>query len=76
VRDLQIHLSRSGDVACHSADLDVVSWEGKASRFGEGLRWTGVLEKRDGRWVIVQMHASLAVDRVRDIVLRDQKPSA
>jgi ketosteroid isomerase-like protein len=77
VRDLQVHLSRSGDVAWYFANLDdVVSWEGKASKFGEGLRWTGVLEKRDGRWVIVQMHASLAVDKVRDIVLKDLEPSA
>jgi hypothetical protein len=35
-----------------------------------------VLEKRDGRWVIVQMHASLAVDKVRGIVLKDLQPSA
>lgn len=71
VRDLEVHISRSGDVAWYFADLDdVVSWEGKASKFGEGLRWTGVLEKRDGRWVIVQMHASLAADKVRDIVLQ------
>ncbi len=77
VRDLQVHLSRSGDVAWYSANLDdVVSWEGKASKFGEGLRWTGVLEKRDGRWVIVQMHASLPVDKVRDIVMKDLQPSA
>ncbi|MDD5265247.1 MAG: nuclear transport factor 2 family protein [Candidatus Bipolaricaulis sp.] len=77
VRDLEIHISRSGDVAWFFANLDdVVSWEGKASRFGEGLRWTGVLEKRDGRWVFVQMHASLPVDKVRDIVMEDVKPSA
>jgi ketosteroid isomerase-like protein len=77
VRNLQVHLSRSGDVAWYSADLDdVVSWEGKAGKFGEGLRWTGVLEKRDGRWVIVQMHASFPVDKVRDIVLKDLPPSA
>ncbi len=77
VRDLVIHLSRSGDVAWYSATLDdVVSWDGKAGRFGEGLRWTGVLEKRDGRWVIVQMHASLAVDKVREIVLKETQASA
>jgi hypothetical protein len=77
VRDLVIHLSRSGDVAWFFANLDdVVSWDGKVSRFGEGLRWTGVLEKRDGHWVIVQMHASLPVDKVRDIVMKDLGPSA
>ncbi len=77
VRDLEVHLSRSGDVAWYFANLDdVVSWEGKVSRYGEGLRWTGVLEKRDGRWVIVQMHASLAVDKVRDLVMKDLQRSA
>jgi ketosteroid isomerase-like protein len=76
VRDLAIHVSRSGDVAWYSATLDdVVSWDGKAGRFGEGLRWTGVLEKRDGRWVIVQMHASLGVDTVREIVLKETQTS-
>jgi ketosteroid isomerase-like protein len=76
VRDLAIHVSRSGDVAWYSAMLDdVVSWDGKVGRFGEGLRWTGVLEKRDGRWVIVQMHASLAVDTVREIVLKETQTS-
>jgi len=77
VRDLEVHISRSGDVAWFFANLDdVVSWEEKVSRFGEGLRWTGVLEKRDGRWVIVQLHASLAVDKVRDIVMKDVQPNA
>jgi ketosteroid isomerase-like protein len=77
VRDLEVHVSRSCDVAWYFADLDdVVSWEGKAGKFGEGLRWTGVLEKRDGRWAIVQMHASLAVDKGRDIVMKDLPPSA
>ena len=77
VRDLQIHLSRSGDVAWFSATLDdVVSWDGKTDRFGENLRWTGVLEERDSRWVIVQLHASLSVDKVREIVMRDAESRA
>ena len=77
VRDIEVHFSRSGDVAWFFADLDdVVSWEGKTSRFGEGLRWTGVLEKRDGHWLFVQMHASMAIDKVRDIVQKDVQPSA
>ena len=37
------------------------------------LRCTGVLEERDGKWVIVQMHASLAADEVREVVLEDRK---
>jgi len=74
VRDLQIHLSRSKDVAWYSATLDDVSeWDGKRGTMGEDLRWTGVLEKREGKWVIVQMHASLAADKVRDMVLKKGK---
>jgi len=29
----------------------------------ENGRWTGVIEKRDGRWVVVQQHFSFASDR-------------
>jgi hypothetical protein len=29
----------------------------------ENTRWTGVVEKRDGRWVIVQQHFSFASDK-------------
>jgi hypothetical protein len=73
VRDLRIQLSRSGDVAWYNAILDdVVEWEGKRGG-GEDIRWTGVLEKRDGKWVIVQMHASLAADKVRESVLKNGK---
>lgn len=73
VRDLRIQLSRSGDVAWYNAILDdVIEWEGKRGG-GEDIRWTGVLEKRDGKWVIVQMHASLAADKVRESVLKNGK---
>ena len=73
VRDLRIYLARTGDVAWYAAVLDdVVEWEGKRGG-GEDIRWTGVLEKRDGRWVIVQMHASLAADKVRESVMKNGK---
>lgn len=73
VRDLRIHLSRSGDVAWYAAILDdVVEWDGKRGG-GENIRWTGVLEKREGKWVIVQMHASLAADKVRESVMKNGK---
>ena len=74
VRNLRIHLSQSGNVAWFSAMLDdIVEWDGQVSQFGENLRWTGVLEKRKGRWVIVQMHASLAVESVREILEGEAK---
>jgi SAM-dependent methyltransferase/ketosteroid isomerase-like protein len=65
VRDLRINFSHSGDVAWFSSILDdCAEWDGKPMCW-EDARWTGVLEKRDGKWVIVQMHFSLASDKVR-----------
>lgn len=60
IRDLEINLSRSGDVAWYRAMLDDINeWNGQPACW-INVRWTGVLEKRDGRWVIVQMHFSYA----------------
>ncbi len=62
IRDLRVNMSRSGDVSWFSAVLDDCGeWNGKASCWKD-TRWTGVLEKRDGAWVIVQMHFSFAKD--------------
>ena len=62
VKDLRLNLSRSGDVAWYSCFLDDCGeWEGKPIAW-ENARWTGVLEKRDGKWVIVQMHFSFPND--------------
>jgi hypothetical protein len=58
VRDLKINLSRSGDVAWYSCMLDDENeWNGQPASW-INVRWTGVLEKREGNWVIVQMHFS------------------
>ncbi len=62
IRNLRINMSRSADVSWFSAILDDCGeWNGKASCWKD-VRWTGVLEKRDGAWVIVQMHFSFAKD--------------
>jgi ketosteroid isomerase-like protein len=62
VRNLRVHLSPSGDVAWFSAILDDFgTWDGRPVGW-EDTRWTGVLEKRDGRWLVVQMHFSFAAD--------------
>jgi hypothetical protein len=62
IRDLQINLSRSREVAWFHARLDDHNtWKGQPASW-EDVRWTGVLEKRDGRWMIVQMHFSDASD--------------
>lgn len=60
IRDLKINRSRSGDVAWFSCLLDDINeWKGKPASW-ENTRWTGVLERREGRWAMVQMHFSFA----------------
>lgn len=64
IRDLRLDVSRSGDVAWWSCILDDLGeWDGKPIGWKD-TRWTGVLEKRDGQWLIVQMHFSFASDKV------------
>lgn len=64
IRNLKINLSQSGTVAWYHARLDDYNtWKGQPANW-EDVRWTGVLEKRDDRWVIVQMHFSSPTDRV------------
>jgi ketosteroid isomerase-like protein len=58
LRDLRVNLARSGDVAWFSGVMDDVGeWKGDPASW-LNTRWTGVLERRDGRWVIVQQHFS------------------
>ncbi len=64
IRDLRIDVSRSGDVAWWSCILDDLGeWDGKPTGWKD-TRWTGIMEKRDGKWLIVQMHFSFASDKV------------
>jgi len=63
VKQLRIRLSTSGDVAWYSCLLDDHGeWDGRKTGW-DNVRWTGVLEKRAGHWVIMQMHFSLASDK-------------
>ncbi len=58
IRDLRIKRSSGGDVAWFFCILDDINtWKEKPADW-ENTRWTGVLEKRDGRWVMVQQHFS------------------
>lgn len=60
IRDLKINFSRAGDTAWYSCRLDDFNeWNGRPSNW-ENARWTGTLEKREGRWCIVQMHFSFS----------------
>ena len=61
VKDQAIKVHDSGKVAWFSEIFDcIVVSQGKEVKL-EGLRFTGVLEKRNGNWVIVQSHLSVPV---------------
>ena len=58
IRDLHVVFSRAGDVAWFYCMLDDINeWKGQPASW-INTRWTGVLEKREGRWRMVQMHFS------------------
>lgn len=58
IYDLKINISNSGDVAWYYCRLDDINtWKGKPANW-ENIRWTGVLEKRNGKWRVVQQHFS------------------
>ena len=68
IRDLRIHLHPSGEVAWFSAILDDCGEYGGQVGCWKDTRWSGVLEKREGRWVLMQQHFSFAADKVRERV--------
>ena len=60
IKDLTINFSKSGDVAWFFCMLDDINeWKGQPASW-ENTRWTGVLEKQNGKWIIVQQHFSFA----------------
>ena len=62
IRDLKIDLAEQGNVAWFYCILDDINeWKGQPASW-MNTRWTGVLEKRDGKWIMVQMHFSFAKD--------------
>jgi hypothetical protein len=63
-KNLRITFSKSGTVAWYSSDLDdCYEWKGNPDCL-KNVKQTGVLEKRKGKWVHVQMHGSYPVDKV------------
>jgi ketosteroid isomerase-like protein len=63
IRDLRIVISKMGEVAWFSAIVDD-DGESDGKPWGlKDVRWTGVLEKRDGSWKICQQHMSEANDK-------------
>lgn len=59
VRDQVININETGNTAWFSEIMNYnYIYQGRAIQF-EGLRFTGVLEKKDGEWHIVQSHISI-----------------
>lgn len=60
IRDLNINFSKTGTVAWFYCILDDINeWKGQPANW-ENTRWTGVLEKLDDNWTMMQMHFSFA----------------
>ena len=65
IRDLRINFSQDGNVAWYFCYLDDISeWDGQKGGW-RNVRWTGVLERREGKWLIMQMHFSFPVERFK-----------
>ena len=63
LKDLEIKFARCGEVAWFFCILDDINtYKGEPATW-ENTRWTGVVEKRDGKWVVVQQHFSFANDK-------------
>lgn len=70
-KDLRIVFSSGGDVAWYSCLLDDCgSYKGREFCI-ENVFQTGVLEKKDGRWVHVLMHGSYPVDKIPENYVRE-----
>lgn len=62
IKDMKLGISQSGQSAWWSCYLDDINeWDGKPANW-INVRWSGVLDKRDGKWKIMQMHFSHAVE--------------
>ena len=66
IRDLSIQLSNSGSIAWYSHLLDAQIKSKNHIQTWNGARFTGVLEKIDGSWQIVQTHVSLPESMLSD----------
>ncbi|UCG30986.1 MAG: nuclear transport factor 2 family protein [candidate division WOR-3 bacterium] len=64
IKDLRIHMSPTLKTAWWACLLDDYNeFQGKPANW-ENVRWSGVLEKVEGKWKIFQMHFSKAEDLI------------
>jgi hypothetical protein len=62
IKNLRVKFAELDNVAWYSCLLDDhAEWNGRPIGW-DNCRWTGTLEKRGRRWVIVQMHFSFPSD--------------
>jgi hypothetical protein len=62
IKELRIIFAKLGNVAWYSCFLDDhAEWNGQPTGW-DNCRWTGTLEKRENKWVTVQMHFSFPKD--------------
>ncbi len=59
VKDQNIKMSKKCHTAWFSETIDYSYTANDEAKTYEGIRFTGVLEKRDGKWYIVQSHMSI-----------------
>lgn len=59
VSDQKININNTGNTAWFSEIVNYNFIRDSIPMSYEGIRYTGVLEKRDGKWVIVQSHMSI-----------------
>ena len=59
IYDLTVNFSRSGDTVWYFHKLDTRIKSGGTETTWEGARFTGVLEKQEGNWKLMQTHVSL-----------------
>lgn len=62
-RNQKICLSELGNVAWFSRIADIKLVKGGKQFNFEGIRSTGILEKRNGNWIFVQFHSSFPASR-------------
>lgn len=60
LKDLKINFSQTGDIAWFFCYLNDYNTWYEAPANWEDARWTGVLERRNGQWKVVQQHFSFA----------------
>lgn len=62
IKDLRVKFAKAENAAWFSCFLDDHAlWNGQPIGW-DNARWTGTLEKRGGKWVVVQMHFSFPKD--------------